>query len=690
MTLRRLRLGVVASVLLLSLGGCRARGTGLTFREAPEPDDDIIVDGTPPPAPPAPDASPHALLAVAPSHGPFSGGTIVNLRGNGFTSNVRVWFGDEELPQESVIALSPERVQVVTPPGAAGSVDIVAQNGKDTSTRVVIEEGFIYDAFYADPPSGPTDGGTLIHLYGHGTEWDEETRVTIDREPCEVVDVVSEEELVCRTPAGAAGARTVRVTTEDGVAVDVLDAFSYADTTNGYEGGFSGNALDGTLRVNAFDSMLGNAIAGASVIVGVDEPVVTKTNQRGLATAEGDFKGRVTVTVARDCFNPVTFVDVPVDTLTVYLDPLLTPPCLPPSGEIPSGGGTAGQGATFSGELVWTPRAEFGREGWTNVPSPEGPDERHVAYVFPLAQQATQAFSLPSASSAITPNAGGEFGYRFNMYMRPGNYTLYALAGIENRAKSPSTFTAYSLGIIRGVAGAPGKPAEDVFIRVDLPLDHALDLHVEAPKPTTKGPDRLDVNVAVRVGREGYVLLPSGRTSAFLGREQDLTLVGLPPLSGGLLGARYVVTARASTGASRDVPTSTLGLVGTTSTSEPLLIGPFLEIPALEAPAPNTRWNGRDLAWSQVAGGPAPDLNIVDIASGRARSWRVISPGTRGDARLPDLGAISKELAWQTGPQVMTVTLVRLENFDYASLGERDLAERSWTGSARDVFFSTY
>lgn len=683
-------------VLLLAVAAssaCRASGTTPFQRPTDDPDagPTIIVDAGGVTPPDAPVAAPHALLAIEPPHGPFSGGTAASLRGNGFNSAVRVWFGENEVPSDDVIAVSPQRIQVTVPPGVAGTVDIAAQNGEDASTRVTFKQGYTYDSFYAAPSSGPTSGGTLVTLHGEGTLWDSETEVSVDREPCEIVEVKSEQELVCRTPPGTAGSRPVRVTTSDGVVVDVLDAFTYGNTDNGFRGGLSGQPLDGELRVLAFDSITGRALPGATVIVGTEAPLVEKTDRQGIAVVRGELGARQTVTLALHCFQPVTFVDVPVDTLTVYLDPVLASVCFDPEGEIPSGGGTFGQGGGVSGELVWPQLQEFRKEGWTNVPQPKSEDEHLVAYVFPLASQATDRFSLPSAAGAITPAAEGDFGFRFNLSVRPGNYTLYALSGLENRARSPYVFTPYSMGLIRGVSIPAGTTAQNIFIRLDVPLDQALDLEVTGPKPTRRGPDRLAVNVAIRVGTEGYVLLPGAEAQTLLGKRTQMSLVGLPPLIRSLSGTSYVAAARAVTGSSGATPRSVLGLIGATTTANPLAIGPFIEVPVLTAPETNAAWNGRDLLWTSAPGGLAPDLVVVDIlTNGDLYNWRIVAPGSRKSFALPDLSSIHESLAWPRGAQTFTVALAQLDNFDYGSLRYRDLTERGWLAHATDSFFATF
>src|SRR4051812_25304747 len=58
---------------------------------------------------------PYAVLGVKPSHGPFKGGTRVEIRGRGFSSATRVRFGTIDVPAGDVVAVDPYHVQVVTP-----------------------------------------------------------------------------------------------------------------------------------------------------------------------------------------------------------------------------------------------------------------------------------------------------------------------------------------------------------------------------------------------------------------------------------------------------------------------------------------------------------------------------------------------------------------------------------------------
>lgn len=654
----------------------------------------VTVDGGGGKATTPPDAAPHTVLGIEPPHGPFAGGTLALIRGNGFASDARVWIGGTELGPEAVVAIDAERLQVVVPPGQAGPADVIVQNGDDASTQGALTGGYFYDAFYAIPADGPTAGGTLIRLLGQNTGWSEDTAIEIDQAPCTVEELTSEEELTCRTPPGTPGAKVLRAST-DGDTIDILDGFTYVNSDNGYRGGLSGDPLDGELTVLVFDGISGEAVPGATVIVGSDAAaaVTASTNADGVAVLadEQALAGAATITVAKNCFQPVTFVDAPASRLTVYLDPVLSAAC-GSGGSLPgSGGGTPGRGAGISGELLWEATGEFRRAGWTNVPSPQGEDEQLVAYVFRLASSPSDEFNLPSAVNAITPSADGTAGYNFYLSTVPGNHTLYALAGIENRADGAATFTAYAMGLVRGVAVGPADTRDDVFINIDVPLDHALTLDVSGPKPTSRGPDRMIATTAVAVGSQGYVLLPNGRQTRALPLSGPIDFVGVPPLIGSLTGSEYVTTARAVTGTAGGTPLSVVGLLTTTVTSEPIGADAFVEIPKLVTPELNSAWNGTELELAFTPGGAPVDLTIVDLSSGGGLiNWRIVAPGAPATLTVPDLRAFDGDLGLAPGALGILLTSARIDDFSYGSLLYRHLSDRGWRAYASDLYYASF
>lgn len=699
------RLGALGLALLASSGiaaGCISRADSPLVRQTDRGDagggtSSILIDaGTPDTSVDLPPAAPHAVLAVDPPHGSFAGGNVALVRGNGFTSEARVWFGAAELDKASIVPVDPQRVQVAVPPGHAGAVDVTVQNGADGSTSATLTGGYTYDQFYATPSGGPTSGGTIITLEGDATSWDEKTEILIDQSPCTIVEVKSAHELTCTTPPGTQGSKAIRITTRDKVEVDVLDAFTYGNSDNGFKGGLSGNALDANLRVLAFDNITGLAIAGATVIVGDSLASADKltTDKNGIAVDSKPGLGPThSVTIAAKCHQPQTFVDVPVDTVTAFLDPVLSPACIPPSssGSLPPSGGSGVFGASVSGQIVWPATAEFRRDGWVDVPMPKSSDEKLVAYVFRLSNSPTAPFRLPSAGEAITPDSTGDRGYDFSDFGLPGNFTLYALAGLENRTLSPPTFTAYQMGLVHGVSTVAGQTKSDVFIQIDVSLDNALTLDLTAPTVTTRGPDRIQANTAIQVGSEGYAILPTGSISRLLPLSGSVSFVGVPPLVGSLLGTNYIATAEAVTGASGSTPLSVVGAIAATTTSTPLQVDQFVQVPSLTAPMPNGTWDGVSLASTRAAGGAAVDVVVYDIESaGGLIAWKVVTPGTKKAFTVPDLASLPGDLGLSSGALTINVSAARITGFSYGALTYRNLTAQGWTAYAQDVFFASY
>ena len=634
-----------------------------------------------------PVADPHALLGVDPGHGPFPGGQRRVLHGNGFTSKSRVWFGATEVAAADVVAIDPSRVQVVAPAGPAGPADVRVQQADDASTSRTLVGGYHYDAFYADPATGSTSGGTVVRLHGDGTAWTAGTTVRIGNAACAGVVVTSATALSCTTPKGPAGARSVTVSAPGAAPLTVLDAFTYADSDNGFKGGLSGAPLAASLRVLAFDNWTGDAIEGALVVAGdaLDQAATAHTDAAGVATLAGAFGPRRSVTVAAACHQAVTFVDVPVDTVTAYLDPIVSPAC--GSGDPTLVGGSGGDAASVSGELVWPSTNEFKRGLWAGVPQPLDATERQAAYVLIASGDPGATFSLPDAALAVTPDATGSAGYAFAIAAPGGNLALYALAGIERTKAGARTFTPFVMGLARGVSTVPGGSTGSVFLRMGIPLDHALAVHAVPPAATPRGPDRLALATTLQIGNDGYAPLPGLRRVLALPGPGDTTFVGLPPLDGALADAWYVATARAGSGASLATPMSVVGAVATRDTSTPVALDAFVQVPQVVTPGPGGAWDGQHLAFDAAPGGAPPDLRVVTVSSGGGlESWTLAIPAGSTEVTLPDVrNAYPSVGSIMAGPVAIGVTSATVAAFDYGNLRYRQLASRGWTRWATDV-----
>src|SRR5439155_5112751 len=139
-----------------------------------------------------------------------------------------------------------------------------------------------------------------------------------------------------------------------------------------------------------------------------------------------------------------------------------------------------------------------------------------AAYVFTASVSPQSAFNLPPKELATTPSSGGSHGYAYATIAAPGNTTLYALAGIEDRSVTPARFVAYVMGVARGVSVQPGVKTLGVDIPMTTMLDHRLEITPVPPPIGARGPDRVLVQMAVTVGQGSFAILPMGTAQALL------------------------------------------------------------------------------------------------------------------------------------------------------------------------------
>jgi hypothetical protein len=653
--------------------------------------------GSPPPTSLGDDASlradvdlgdPFAVTGLQPSHGPWTGGTRTTVAGRGFSSKLDVWIGSTQLDPSSVLASDPTHVAVVTPPGTAGPADVRIRN-LETAQERTLPAGFFYDALVVTPDTGSTTGGTRIALRGSGTHWTSASTVTVGGQPCTGLVFTDATDLACSTPPASPGSQDVTVTNSDGSIDQARDAFVYSDSPDGYRGGLYGGALAGTLHVLGFDSWKGTPLAGGLAIAGssVATALVGTLDANGVAQLNGpSLTGKVTVTIAAKCHQPITYVDVPVDTVTAYLDPVLDPSCGP--GDPPSTGNWFPQDeGEIDGELVWPGGIEFARAPWANVPAPSGPNERQAAYVFTAAGDPLYAFYLPPATSATTPASGGQLGYQYSLAASPGNQTVYALAGLEDRSVSPVRFEPYAMGVVRGVPVQPNAKTVGVDIRMTTVFDHVVTTVPQPPAPAPAGPDRLVTTIAVDLGAGAFVLLPQGQTTTLLPPPTTVPFVGVPGLDFTLAGASYDLTAQAVTGASDGVPLSVVTHVETTDANDPVTIGGFLPVPTIVQPSTGT-WSGTHV---QLQASGAVDLVVVQVSSGnRLVVWQIVAPGSDLSFDLPDLSQLAGIGTLAHGRITTTFSVARLDQFSYGRLRTGQLGPGAWNAYAQDVVTGSY
>jgi hypothetical protein len=387
------------------------------------------------------------------------------------------------------------------------------------------------------------------------------------------------------------------------------------------------------------------------------------------------------VTVGAKCHQPTTFVDVPVDTVTIYLPPVLDLSCA--SGDPPSiGGGGGHNGGGIAGELVFPGGVEFRRGNWQNVPPPSSPTERNAAYVFQASGSPTEPFTLPAIDLAVTTDSPGTRGYAFSALVYPGNVTLYALAGIEDRSFSPPRFTAYAMGVARGLYVPEGVQLTQVNISMTTLLDHAITLTANAPSPGPRGPDRFASTVAVTLGSSGFAIIPGANRVAPLPLSGQLRIIGIPSLDNGLSGESYVVSAQAATGPEMHLPASVVSRVKTTDTSGPVSLGGFLQVPQLTEPGA-APWGGTRLSFS---GPPVFDVSVTSISSDLV-AWSIFGPPNGTAFDLPDLTAVpsADPIGLRRGALTTTVYTARIDAFSYATARYGQLSTGAWNAYSVDA-----
>ncbi len=164
------------------------------------------------------------LDAIAPTKGPESGGTRVELRGHDFRPGARVRFGADEA--RHVEFLRSDLVAATTPRAVPGRVDVELEN--PDGAVAALSDAFTFVASphlqRVTPDSGPEAGGTEVTL--HGDTFVAGVRVLFDGAPCRELQRVSDSELRCRTPPGQ-GAADVTVAHDERGQGGLPDAFRY-------------------------------------------------------------------------------------------------------------------------------------------------------------------------------------------------------------------------------------------------------------------------------------------------------------------------------------------------------------------------------------------------------------------------------------------------------------------------------
>jgi hypothetical protein len=321
------------------------------------------------------------------------------------------------------------------------------------------------------------------------------------------------------------------------------------------------------------------------------------------------------------------------------------------------------------------------------VPPVQRATERQAAYVFIAPGSATSAWQLPDPAAAILPTTTGTYGYTYSISAVPGNVTLYALAGIEDRTTTPPQFTAYVMGVVQGVSVLPGGTTSLADLPMTSLLDHTVTLDATPPAPTTRGPDRILTQLAVTIGNGAYGILPVSAETHLLPLSGDLSFAGVPGLDHGLVNSSYALSGIAATGTMFNNPASVVQNVLTNNANTPVALGGFLQVPVFVEPSTG-QWNGTHISF-EASG--AFDLSSITIeSSGGLVEWSVIAPGNVTSFDLPDLNALPDSVGLIHGEIQTVIYVARIGGFDYGSLRYGQLQTDAWDAYAFDVATGSY
>lgn len=185
-------------VTVVTPGGTSATGAGTAF---------TYTAGVP------------VVVNVNPATGPLTGGQTVTVTGSGFTGATDVTFGT--IAGTNVTIVDDTTLTVVSPAAATpGAVDVRVTTLIGTSIANPATDRYTYVSTAAptvtgiSPTGGPIAGGTVVTITGTG--FTGATSVTFGGNAASAVTVNSDTSITATSPAHAAGAVDVIVTTSNG------------------------------------------------------------------------------------------------------------------------------------------------------------------------------------------------------------------------------------------------------------------------------------------------------------------------------------------------------------------------------------------------------------------------------------------------------------------------------------------
>jgi hypothetical protein len=447
------------------------------------------------------------LSSLNPATGTTPGGTAVTLLGSNFTGASSVRFGS--LPAASFTVNSDTSITAISPPQAAGSVNVQVTTPSGTSGTLA----FTYTNVTAPAPSitsvspntGNIAGGQVATITG--SNFSGATSVSFGSVAATSFTIQSDTTLVATAPAQAAGAVYISVTTNNGTSPNSLaDQFTYlsapvpAVSSLGTSTGTTGGGVSVAISGSGFTGL-------TAVLFGSVPATFTFNSDTSItATAPAQAAGVVDVTVT----NPSgTSAIVSADQFTYTPAPAPVLSSLSANSAPASGGNTI----TITGSnLLGTTAVNFGT---TPAASFTINSDTQLTVVVPPAAVGTIDMQITTYSGVSAPSLAPSTASRFS-------FTLVAAPAVTTRTPtSGSTAGGTSVSLTgTNFTGASAVlfgsvPATSFTVNSDTSITATA-----PPQPVGSGP--VDI----------FVTTPTGTSPAVAVDQFTYVAAAVPVVSG--------------------------------------------------------------------------------------------------------------------------------------------------------------
>lgn len=491
-------------------------------------------------------------------------GAIVQLQGEAFTSDLRVFFGGQESPEVSV--LSSSLAQAVVPPGYGNAPIRLVQGRAESATEVTFSYVSNIEIVGQSTHEVVVSGGTQVALYGG--LFDNEMKIQVDGVECEF-KWVSPNEIQFIAPAHKSGHAAIEVFCAENVVCATAE-LTYFDPV-GKTMGASGGVIDGAVYVSVYSSSTGKPIEKATVYLGVDESALTKvTDTQGRVSFEdASIVGGQIVMACAENFSCATMQPVNARDITLLLDPWKSssgtpdtdPPPPPPT---PDKNGTINP---IDITIPYTPKPAYftGTVGdFGKVELVSNPNHIRAGLVI---QSALSAYALPYQKDDVYLIT--EVGAKYKLRARTGQVALALVCGLYD--STTSRFTPKYLGVKRHLFATDGANVE-THLDCEIPLNQTMPIKM-LDAPLKSGPNGVNASAFLNLGSDGYI-------GGFMNGSSNtdfVVLTGLPPLRAELYDASFEISVGAYTDGG--YPATVLSTDNVTYSDKTLEIGPAVPLP---------------------------------------------------------------------------------------------------------------